>query len=84
MLAFAITALMLTATVAAVLTIADTVMQARVAYRRLSAELAVLSAEAAAHVDERLRIAPPVRAVTPVRRPSLRSPMLQRPVCAAA
>lgn len=84
MLAFAITALMLTATVVAVLTIADTLMQARVAYRRLSAELAVLSAEAAARVDERLRIAQPVRAVTPARRPTLRSPMLPRPVCAAA
>lgn len=84
MLAFAITALMLIATVAAVLTIADTVMQARVAYRRLSAELAVFSAEAAAQVDARLRIAQPVRAATPARRPAPRAPMLPRPVCAAA
>ena len=88
MLALAISALMLFAAVVAALTIADTLMQARVAYGRLVAERAAIEAELAvqlaAAAERRLRPSRQMRAATPARRPAPR-PLLSQPrACAAA
>lgn len=88
MLALAVSALMVFAAVVALLTITDTLMQARVAYGRLLAERAALEAELAVHLaaaaEMRLRPARQMRAAMPPRRPAQRPLVMQPRACAAA